>query len=215
MASGQKPGRSSNLFSIDHNAILATLHEANTALLRRVEMLAAALERMPGSLTDAETVEKAKIYRKQIAEARSEVRSARMADGKPFREAGEVVKEFFAKVETRLTETEAEVGRRLTASALRLAAARSVPPAPVRPPIGHAFDGTPVVEASSGSPPREAVPDIALLWEVDRLDRRAIDFVALGRFFTDASILAACRKHLDAHGPHTMPGVVYRQVAAR
>ncbi len=215
MAGGNKAGRSNNLFSIDHNAVLATLREANTILLRRVELLAAALERMPGLLADAQTIEKVRTHRKQVAEARSEVKSARLADGKPFREASKVVNDFFAEIETRLAETEVEVGRRLTTSALRHEAARAAPTDGVPPTIGHTFDGTPVVAYSPGNVTREAPPGITLLWEVEGVDRSAIDYAALGPVFTDAMVLAACKKHLAAHGRHTMPGVVCRQVAER
>ena len=60
-----------------------------------------------------------------------------------------------------------------------------------------------------------AIAGIRLDWEILSFDHAAIDLEALRPFLTEASILAACRKHLEENGPNTLDGVRYRQVAAR
>jgi hypothetical protein len=50
-------------------------------------------------------------------------------------------------------------------------------------------------------------------WEVDGVDRAALDLEPLRFYLTDAALLAACRKHLEENGPHSLPGASYREVA--
>jgi len=92
MARLRKEGRGSNLFAIDHAMIVAALQDANAPLLRRRDRLIESLGRVPDRLETGEQVENAAILARQLLDGAEETRSARLADGQPFRAADKVVK---------------------------------------------------------------------------------------------------------------------------
>ncbi|WP_420869090.1 hypothetical protein [Cereibacter azotoformans] len=68
---------------------------------------------------------------------------------------------------------------------------------------------------TSGTAPEAAVPAaaVAMTWEVEAVDRETVDLEALRPYLSERVILSAARKHLETRGPHTLCGVIYRQVA--
>lgn len=214
-----KAALGSNLFAVDLDGIRAILAEANAPLLGRVENLAAALERVPRTLDTDALIERARTYQAQLLAARKELRRARLADGKPFREADGVVKAFFAAADQGLLVAERELRRRLTEAALR-SKPPAAPPTPTAPrPLVESFDGRRLGEgqvlAPAPAPPAApaAAATIPLRWEVAAVERWTVDLEALRPFLTEACLLAACRRHLEENGPQALSGVAYREVA--
>lgn len=216
MAKKTATKKGSNLFALDHDAILDTVRDANAALLARTVSLAEAFDRMPVTLDTDDLVERARGFRAQIEAAARDLRLARLEDGRPFRDADATVKGFFAEPEQRMARIEREVRNRLTAVALR---ARPPPSndAPQSIALGTTFDGRAVAQATPAPLPAHEAPAAAsairLRWEIAHVDRATLDLEALRMFLTSAALEAACRKHLDENGPNTLPGVTYREVA--
>ena len=102
---------------------------------------------------------------------------------------------------------------RLTDAAHRHRPEPADAPAPV--PVGMDLSGKTIATAEPAQSLRATAPqaEIRLAWSIDGVDRQALDLEALRGYLTDASLLAACRKHLAEHGPHKLSGVVYREVA--
>ena len=77
----------------------------------------------------------------------------------------------------------------------------------------------PVVRAGetpeSHNPPLANVlgPEIELVWSVKDIDRATLDLEKLRKYLSEASLFTACRKHLKEHGPETIKGVWYEEVA--
>lgn len=228
-----KPPRGRNLFAIDQAQIESTLSEANHALIVGRDKLLRAFRTIPDSLDTIEDIDKAQAFAAELEELQGEARKARLSDGKPFTEAGKTVKDFFARIEGPLKATMDELHRRVTQAALRqqrraaeearaaaaaeaAAARRGAQILPLhRPPAVP--EAIAIVRGQEGAPvitKVEPSSQIPLQWIVEGFDRTAIDLEALRPYVTDAAILAACKKHLDDHGPNKLPGVTYGQTAA-
>ncbi|MCW5714474.1 MAG: hypothetical protein KIT43_08200 [Bauldia sp.] len=225
-----KTPRGRNLFAIDQASIESTLAEANGALISGRDKLLRAFRTIPESLDTIEDIDKAKAFTKDLDDLLSEAKKARLSDGKPFTEAGKTVKDFFARIEGPLKATMDEILHRVTQAALRqqrmaaeearraaaaeAAARRGADVLPLRPPA--APEPVALVRGQSGASvitKVEPSANIPLVWIVEAFDRDAIDLEALRPYLTDAAILAACKKHLDAHGPNKLAGVTYDQEA--
>ncbi len=75
--------------------------------------------------------------------------------------------------------------------------------------------GVAIVSAHPGhaaEPPLEEA-QVELVWSVEGFDRETLDLEALRSYLTETAILLACRRHLADHGPHSLPGASYRQIA--
>ncbi|MCC6736906.1 MAG: hypothetical protein IT534_12380 [Bauldia sp.] len=225
-----KTPRGRNLFAIDQASIESTLAEANGALITGRDRLLRAFRAIPESLDTIEDIEKSQAFAQDLDDLLTEAKKARLSDGKPFTEAGKTVKEFFARIEGPLKATMDELHHRVTQAALRqrrkaaeeaarlaaaeAAARRGAEVLPLRPPPSP--EPVAIVRGQGGASvitKVEPSANIPLVWVVDGFDRDAIDLEALRAYLTDAAILAACKKHLEAHGPNTLPGVSYDQVA--
>jgi hypothetical protein len=222
--------RGRNLFAIDQASIESTLAEANGALITGRDKLLRAFRTIPESLDTIEDIDRAQAFAKDLDDLLTEAKKARLSDGKPFTEAGKTVKDFFARIEGPLKATMDELHQRVTQAARRqqrkaaeeaahvaaaeAAARRSADVLPLRPPA--APEPVAIVRGQGGASvitKVEPSASIPLVWIVDGFDRDAIDLEALRPHLTDAAILAACRKHLAAHGPNALLGVTYDQVA--
>jgi hypothetical protein len=210
----KRPGR--NLFAIDYASIDSTLTEANRILLDRRDVLMTDFGLLPESLQTTPDIDVAQDFAKKINELLDEAKRARLDDGRPFTEASKTVKGFFDRIDGPLKAILAELTSRITDAAKRqqrLAALEAANNATVSPAPAAitAYTGKPiatVVSIQSGTP---SVP--ALEWVVEDFDRQNLDLDALRPYLTDAAILAACRKHLEAHGPNKLRGVMYDQRA--
>lgn len=203
----------SNLFAIDYDAIVTTLAEANAPLLKRRADLLAAFSRAPDPLALDDDIVRARRFAGQLDEAIRAARRARSADGRPFRDASATVKAFFDEIDKPLKQALQAILKRLTDAAHRGRARQIEAPEPV--PVGMNLTGKTIATADASQPPQSAAPhaDIRLVWSIEGFDRQALDLEALRGYLTDASILAACRKHLAEHGPEKLAGAVYREVA--
>lgn len=223
--------RGRNLFAIDQASIEATLSEANQPLIKGRDKLLLSFANIPTSLDTIEDVERAQAFAQELDDLLGEARRARLSDGKPFTEAGKTVKDFFARIEGPLKATMDELHDRVTQAALRqrrkaaeeaarLAAAEAAARRGAEPPPHPRQPAPPepvaIVRGQGGSSvitKVERSAEIPLVWVVEGFDREGIDLEALRPFLSDSAIETACRKHLDAHGPNTLHGVRYAQVA--
>ncbi len=213
----QRPrAQDSNLFAIDHDAIRSTLGDANAPLLRRRDDLLAASARAPELLDTDEDIDRARLFARQLDDAIREARAARLADGRPFRGASATVKRFFDDIEGPLKSASRTILARLTDTAHRGRRMQTETPVSAPPtPVGIDVSGEPVVTAAPRQAPSAAAAhrEIMLVWSIESVDRATLDLEALRDYLTEASILAACRKHLADHGPRPLAGVQYREVA--
>jgi hypothetical protein len=210
-----KTTRGKNLFAIDHAAIESTLNEANQALLKDRDKLLRAFESLPATLDTVEEIEKSQQFARDVEQALSEAKKARLADGRPFSDASKIVKDFFLRIEGPLKATLDELQERVTRAALNRQ----------REDITTSLDDededveepTSVIRSRTGAPAIALASDkpakLSLEWVVEGFDRDRLDLEKLRPYLTDSALLAACRKHLEVNGPHKLPGASYEQVA--
>ena len=203
--------RDSNLFAIDHDALRAVLADANRRLVGRKDELCSALPRVPEVLLVLDQIARAKVFAKQLQDAICELRSSRLSDGRPFREATATVTAFFRQIDEPLQAAVEIIGERLTEAALRDRNNQAGPDRSVS--VGVDMSGNEVVASKPVASLGSGDTAIDLDWEVDGLQRKDLDLEALRPFFTDACLMTACRKHLAARGPQSLIGVTYRQSA--
>jgi hypothetical protein len=193
MASQQR-----NLFYIDPEAIVATLADANASLVDRIERTFGEIDTL--AKLDP-SVENATRQGRKLKALEAEIRKAQAADGASFREAQAIVKRYFdglrAKVGTRLGRISQfldaqlqEAGRSATTVAI-------------------SYDGVAVIETRAA----HIETPVAAEWQVDGVERDALDLEALRYYFTDHQLLLASRKHLRETGARQVAGVMYRQHA--
>ena len=206
MVRSTRPGKSSNLFAVDHEVVAQTLAEANHDLLRERDELLAAFDRMPSPLSGNAEIDKGRRFQMTLLAALDAARAARLADGRAFTDATATVKGFFAPIELDLKTMAEAVQLRLTEAALKTRPSTTV---------GVNLEGKPVVLAAVPSEETErAAVTLPLQWTITQVDRTLLDLEALRPFLTDSALLYASRKHMEAHGPNRLPGVDYRQVVA-
>jgi hypothetical protein len=138
-----------------------------------------------------------------------------LSDGRPFKDAGTKVNAFFERTEKPLKQAHATVLERLTEAAKQVQSIEEIAPVTPPEPIDIGVSGETVITAVPPQPsqPKSTREEIELTWSVNDFDRANLDLEALRSYFTEAQILAACRKHLDDHGPNMLEGVRYRKVA--
>jgi hypothetical protein len=215
--------RGRNLFALDQASIESTLAEANGHLLKERDDLLHAFERLPDSLDTLAQIETTQTFARKLEGLLAESKQARLSDGKPFSEATKVVKDFFARIEGPLKAVLQEIIDRVTNAALRQrrlddGTARldlentsdEEPPSDHQPlsPAIRGRDGAAVIAIADASPTQ-----ISMEWIVADFDRHVLDLEELRPFLTDSALTVACRKHLEANGPHRLKGVRYKQVA--
>lgn len=193
--------RDSNLFAIDIDAITKVLAEANEKLIARKDELIAAMSRVPDQLQSADQIDRGKRFAAQLEATLQDCRNARLADGAPLRRAAATVRAFFAMVDQPLRDALGSMRDRLTDAALRTPSHATA--------IGVDYEGTEFMTTPAAS----AAGDVELVWTVAGFERGTVDLSALRDDFTDAVILAACKKHLAQHRSDRLTGVIYKQTA--
>ena len=103
--------RSSNLFSIDLEAIEAILADANSTLIQRAEDLVKEASSYGDDVSDINQAERLREFIKVLRSQTKEVSNARLSDGRPFTDAAKVVKNWFGATENQLKKTEKELSR--------------------------------------------------------------------------------------------------------
>lgn len=211
----------SNLFSIDIDAVLRAIAEANAGLVDRHNKLMAALSRVPPHLETDDDIERAKRFAEQLKDDASRCRAARLADTKPLNLLVKRVEAFFKTMEKQANAARDEVMTALSDAGRRRAALvrASAPPVSLTPSpetvMINRETGEVLAAATPPAAPRTApAADIPLTWHVDAVDRATVDLEALRPFLTEAALLTAARAHLKANGPHTLPGATYVEKAA-
>jgi hypothetical protein len=207
-----------NLFALDQGSIESTLAEANASLMRRRDDLLKDFDKLPGRLETEAEIEAARAFADELEDLLAEAKKARLSDGRPFAEAGKLIKSFFARIEGPLKSMLEEVVDRVTDVGLRQLeqvadeedlddddAEEDADPLPS--PAIRATGGAPIISKATAS------TQIAMAWIVSEVDQQTVNLEELRRFFTESALLAACRRHLEENGPHRLKGVTYEQVA--
>lgn len=209
----------SNLFAIDIDASLRAIAEANTGLVDRHKKLMDALDRVPPHLETDDDIERAKRFAEQLKDHASRCRTARLADIKPLRKLVERVEAFFKTMEKPANAARdevmaalSEVGRRRAAQAR--ASPQHVAPSPETVIINRETGEVLAAAIPPAAPSTARTAAIPLTWHVDTVDRATVDLEALRPFLSEAALQTAARAHLQANGPHTLPGATYVEKAA-
>jgi hypothetical protein len=209
----------SNMFAIDIEASLRAIAEANAGLVDRHKKLMDALDRVPPHLETDQDIERAKLFAEQLKDHASRCRTARLADTKPLRKLVERVEEFFKTMER-----PANAARDAVMAALSEAGRRRAAQARVFPQHADPTPETVIINRETGEVLAAAVPPgaprtaraaaIPLTWHVDTVNRATVDLEALRPFLSESALQTAARAHLQANGPHTLPGATYVEKAA-
>ena len=204
----------SNLFAIDFDALKSSLKDANQGLTDRVNDILAALDRMPTSLETSDDIRRANQFARQIDDRISEIKRARLSNGKPFRTATTTMKSFFDEMEKPLKVGLETVLGLLTQAAKNNLALEDITTSQNQKSIGIEISGETIVSVNSDQiSQHESTDGIRLVWNVDSFDRDSLDLEPLREYLTDTVILTACKKHLADHGPNRIVGVQYRRIA--
>lgn len=227
--------RSSNLFSIDLEAIEAILADANSTLIQRAEDLVKEASSYGDDVNDINQAERLREFIKVLRSQTKEVSNARLSDGRPFTDAAKVVKNWFGATENQLKKTEKELSRILanfTSKAQREADAVRKRNADLQSlnnslgnsepqVVGVASSGEAVVQVNrpnqSPAVDLETVPDapeIELALQVQSFQRDSIDLEALRPFLTDYAIQNAINAHVKNTGVK-LEGVMYEEVITK
>ncbi|MEE4204760.1 MAG: hypothetical protein V2I39_00615 [Erythrobacter sp.] len=186
----------SNLFYIDEESILRTLSDANIGLTKRRD----ALLRKQRSLSDkASTAELDEVIG-QLRRLRKDATNARASDGRSFRQASKLVKEFF-------DEFLAPLDSGIDATT-RLARVRAQANATASAPVIVTSQGEIACEAGVQT---ERLTGWVETWAVSDFDLNTLDLNMLKGYFTDFQINMALKKHLEARGPNKLSGVSYEK----
>lgn len=209
-----KAKKSSNLFSISHETVRANLSDAHASLFMRRDAINAKLAIVPKLLETDEEIEGAQAVVDELEKIIKDAKAARLADGKPFRDASKTVQTFFDEIEKPLKNELQKLLDRFTETYLSRQPNTPEDLALSGSSVGIDVSGKPIVTVSA-SPPHSSVlgEKLAVVWEVDSIDRAALDLEKLRSYLTDAALLTACGKHLDEHGPNKIAGVAYHKVA--
>jgi len=206
-----------NVFAIDFDAVVQTINDSNESLVKRHEDLMAARDRIPAALHANDEVAKAKRFAEQLNEHASLCRSTRLSDTKPLRELVKHVEGFFKNMEN-----DTKVAQEKVLEVLGEKARETYPPSQSgsdwnRDGESFLVDNTTGEVLGSTYPTQSGHPAgaeaIRMSWEIEDIDREAMDLEALREHLTDAALMNAARKHLKSNGPHTLRGATYRQVA--
>jgi hypothetical protein len=207
--------KNSNLFSIDYESITSILEDSNKNLMSQCDELLKDYSQLPKTLSEKSQTDEAISFAQKLRDIAKEVRTARLADGKPFRDAVGRVKSFFDQLEKPLKEALDDITERLTSSAHSQILETDMTPSPESETLGVDYEGRPVV---SGTRPDSNAASfqtgtIELEWSIESFDRSNLDLEQLRGYLTDNAIMAACRKHLADHGANKIAGIRYREVA--
>jgi hypothetical protein len=138
----------------------------------------------------------------------NQARKQRLLEQKEFNTALKTVQQVFDEIERPLGDAISDLLKKVGEDSLRRLA--NEPPGQT---AGVTDRGEPIVSITTQQAPPVIGENIKLIWDVGSLDRASLDLEQLRNFFTDASLMLACRKHLEDHGPWQLKGVRYHQVA--
>lgn len=199
-----------NLFTVDCNAILSTLIEANSSLLKRRDETLAEFQRLPDRLILSQDLETARGFAEKAREAQSVARNERLSDEKPFKEGLKTISDFYQEIEKslgmalrsaldRLGECAAQDEREktITTTNSQVVAVNNTHEAAVRTNTQSDVLGN----------------RIRLAWRIKSVNPKTVDLEELREYLTEKSLLAACRKLLVAQGNRIIAGVEFERTA--
>ena len=212
-----------NLFNVDFEAIKTTLVNANSLLIEQSNILLNSYELLPTQINSPEDLANYKKYLKDSEEFSKLSRNNRLANSKSFREATKVVNDFYKdidepivrevriikeKINNKAREEFKQQQEKLNISENNLEHEQTL--------VSNS-DGEIIIETNDNQKTEDSMvisiedTKMKLNYIVKDYKIEKLDFNKLSRYFTDAAIMTACKKHLEAEG-NKLEGVEYESI---
>ena len=213
-----------NLFNVDFEAIKSTLINANSLLVEQSNTLINSYELLPTQIDSSDDLDCYKKYLKESEEFSKISKNNRLANSKSFREATKVINDFYKDIEEpiarevrvvkgKINKKAREEFNRQQEQGLQINKDNSVSEQAL---ISNS-DGEIIVETNDSQKSEDnmiiSIEDTKMKMNYVVRDYKIekLDFNKLSRYFTDAAILTACKKHLEAEG-NKLEGVEYESI---
>tara|TARA_B100000795_G_C22804921_1_gene444224 strand:+ start:5482 stop:6159 length:678 start_codon:yes stop_codon:yes gene_type:complete len=213
-----------NLFNVDFEAIKATLVNANSLLVEQSNTLINSYELLPLLIDSPEDLASYKKYLKESDEFSKISKNNRLANGKSFREATKVINDFYKDIDEPIAREVRVVKEKINKKAREEFKRQqeeilytSENNLEREQTLISNSDGEIIVETSDNHKAESnmiiSIEDtkMKLNYIVKDYKIEKLDFNKLSRYFTDAAIMTACKKHLEAEG-NTLEGVEYDSI---
>ena len=212
-----------NLFNVDFEAIKTTLVNANSLLIEQSNILINSYELLPTQINSPEDLANYKKYLKDSEEFSKVSKNNRLANSKSFREATKVVNDFYKdidepivrevriikeKINNKAREEFKQQQEKLNISENNLEHEQTL--------VSNS-DGEIIIETNDNQKTEDSMvisiedTKMKLNYIVKDYKIEKLDFNKLSRYFTDAAIMTACKKHLEAEG-NRLEGVEYESI---
>jgi hypothetical protein len=212
-----------NLFNVDFEAIKTTLVNANSLLIEQSNILINSYELLPTQINSSEDLANYKKYLKDSEEFSKVSKNNRLANSKSFREATKVVNDFYKdidepivrevriikeKINNKAREEFKQQQEKLNISENNLEHEQTL--------VSNS-DGEIIIETNDNQKTEDSMvisiedTKMKLNYIVKDYKIEKLDFNKLSRYFTDAAIMTACKKHLEAEG-NRLEGVEYESI---
>ena len=215
------------LFNVDFEAIKLTLSSANYLLVEKSKALIDSYEKLPTTIGSSNDLTSYKEYVRDSDNFSKESRSQRLSNSKPFRDATKVVNDFFKTIDDPI-ERELRVVKERINKKMReeyekqqkdkSAEQKNENVQTLEKPLISTNDGEIIMEAKDTTQAKDERSvsldntKVKLDYVVRGYDINQLDFNKLSKYFTDAAIITACKKHLEAEGA-VLEGVKYETIA--
>ena len=212
-----------NLFNVDFEAIKTTLVNANSLLIEQSNILINSYELLPTQINSPEDLADYKKYLKDSEEFSKVSKNNRLANSKSFREATKVVNDFYKdidepivrevriikeKINNKAREEFKQQQEKLNISENNLEHEQTL--------VSNS-DGEIIIETNDNQKTEDSMvisiedTKMKLNYIVKDYNIEKLDFNKLSKYFTDAAIMTACKKHLEAEG-NRLEGVEYESI---
>ena len=212
-----------NLFNVDFEAIKTTLVNANSLLIEQSNILINSYELLPTQINSPEDLADYKKYLKDSEEFSKVSKNNRLANSKSFREATKVVNNFYKdidepivrevriikeKINNKAREEFKQQQEKLNISENNLEHEQTL--------VSNS-DGEIIIETNDNQKTEDSMvisiedTKMKLNYIVKDYKIEKLDFNKLSKYFTDAAIMTACKKHLEAEG-NRLEGVEYESI---
>ena len=212
-----------NLFNVDFEAIKTTLVNANSLLIEQSNILINSYELLPTQINSPEDLADYKKYLKDSEEFSKVSKNNRLANSKSFREATKVVNDFYKdidepivrevriikeKINNKAREKFKQQQEKLNISENNLEHEQTL--------VSNS-DGEIIIETNDNQKTEDSMvisiedTKMKLNYIVKDYNIEKLDFNKLSKYFTDAAIMTACKKHLEAEG-NRLEGVEYESI---
>ena len=213
-----------NLFNVDVNAIKSTLENANQILKEDGKSLTGKYELLPANIVLEKDFDESNAYIEESENFLINSKQFRLANGKPFREAAKVINDYYKLIDEPIEQELRIVKERINTKAREEYEIRKEheeieadKTSEVSSPMITSSDGEIIVEASQKDSDESMVVElnnrkVKMHYKVSGYDLKNLDFNELKSYFTEASILTACKKHLKNEN-RQLSGVEYKAIA--